>query len=294
MADSMARPTYVPLSDGRHLAVDDVGDPDGRPVVYFHGSPSCRLGRPPLDPQVGEQGVRLLAFDRPGLGHSDPDPSGSASSFADDLALALDHLGVEQFDCLAWSAGAIWALAAAAHPNLGPRVRHLTIVAGLVPAEAFADPALRDACRSSRAGLLDTAVELGPEATAELAAPMLVPYPCTAAEAREHLLEYYQAEDMADIDSVPGGMEQSATALVESVRQGLDGAIRELAAQLTPLDIAFGTVKAPTRLVYGDLDVTCPPAFGHWLADRLPNAQIEIAPGGRHGIAYTRWLDLLR
>lgn len=283
----------LPLPDGRQLALDDVGDPDGRPVVYFHGSPSCRLGRPPLDREVGEQGVRLLAFDRPGLGQSELDPSGSATSFANDVAIALDQLGVEQFDVLAWSAGAIWALAAAAHPNLGPRVRHLTIVAGLVPAEAFDDPALRDACRSSRAGLLDAAAELGPEETAELAAPLLVPYPCTAAEAREHLLAIYDPAEAADIDSVPGGMEQSVAALVETVRQGLDGVAREMVAQLTPLGIDFTGITAPTRLVYGEVDATCPPAFGHWLADRLPNARMEVVPDGTHGIAYTRWLELL-
>ncbi|MBE9534002.1 MAG: hypothetical protein IMF03_03310, partial [Proteobacteria bacterium] len=33
----------IQLSDGRTLAYSDSGDPEGRPVFYFHGGPGSRL-----------------------------------------------------------------------------------------------------------------------------------------------------------------------------------------------------------------------------------------------------------
>ena len=58
------------LPDGRTLAYDDAGDHAGVPVVYLHGTPDSRLGRPD-DRVATDAGVRLLAVDRPGFGDSD-------------------------------------------------------------------------------------------------------------------------------------------------------------------------------------------------------------------------------
>ena len=39
----------VPVGEHRALAVDDVGDPGGTPVLYLHGTPDSRLSRHPDD-----------------------------------------------------------------------------------------------------------------------------------------------------------------------------------------------------------------------------------------------------
>jgi pimeloyl-ACP methyl ester carboxylesterase len=293
MSDRARATTLVALPDGRRLALDDVGDRAGRPIVFLHGTPSSRLGRPPLDEQIAALGIRLLAVDRPGIGASDPDPKTTAGSFADDLTSALDQLAIDRFDVLAWSAGAIWALAAAARQHLGARIGRLTIAAGLVPAEAFADPAVRRASHAGRRGLLDTVDDLGPEETAELVAPMLVPYPCTPALARDHLASVHEPDEAAELASVPGGIDRSVANLLATVGQGLDGLTRELAVQTAPLGVDLAAVSVPVRLVYGANDVTCPPPFGEWLAARLPAATLEVLPGAAHGFPYPRWLDLL-
>ena len=66
--------TLLTLPDGRTLAADDVGAPGGRPVVYVHGTPDSRLARHPDDDLARRLGVRLVAVDRPGFGHSSPAP----------------------------------------------------------------------------------------------------------------------------------------------------------------------------------------------------------------------------
>ena len=58
----------------RHaLSLDDVGDPNGAPVVYLHGGGDSRLSRHPDDRIAAALGVRLLAVDRCGLGRARSD-----------------------------------------------------------------------------------------------------------------------------------------------------------------------------------------------------------------------------
>jgi len=48
MADRLNQ--TVVLQDGRSLGFAEYGDPDGKPVFYFHGHPSSRLDWPLFDP----------------------------------------------------------------------------------------------------------------------------------------------------------------------------------------------------------------------------------------------------
>ncbi len=116
----MARVTVVPqsdsvvtLRDGRALAYAEWGDPAGRPVVLFLGTPGgSRLLCPDAD-ATEALGVRLITIDRPGYGRSDPDPDFSLLSWADDYA-ALHHLlGLPPCPVVGWSGGGPYALACA-------------------------------------------------------------------------------------------------------------------------------------------------------------------------------------
>src|SRR4051812_14331667 len=111
--------TTIELPDGRVLACDDVGDANGTVVLYVHGTPDSRLARHPDDDVAANLGVRLVAVDRPGFGHSSAHPTGTHGSFADDVAHLAAALGIGQMAVLGWSAGALPSLAVAArHPSL--------------------------------------------------------------------------------------------------------------------------------------------------------------------------------
>jgi pimeloyl-ACP methyl ester carboxylesterase len=46
-------------------------------------------------------------------------------------------------------------------------------------------------------------------------------------------------------------------------------------------------IAAPTLLIWGDKDPVSPVAVGRHLAERLPQARLEIVPGGDHDVAST-------
>lgn len=47
-------------------------------------------------------------------------------------------------------------------------------------------------------------------------------------------------------------------------------------------------VRAPTLLVWSDADPISPPSVARYLAERLPDARIEVVPGGTHAFASER------
>jgi pimeloyl-ACP methyl ester carboxylesterase len=290
----------VPLDGGRVLTLDDVGDPAGAPVVYLHGTPDSRLARHPDDGLAAAAGVRLLAVDRPGYGGTSPTPGPWSpdwpAAVAADVARALDALAIDRCAVLAWSGGALTALALASDTAgtspLGGRVAAVGIVAGLVPRQAYDDPAVR-AAGSGRLGVIELGDvvppgELGPEV-----APMLAPYPCDEALAAEHQAEHRSTADAAELASVPGGAERMAAALVEAVRPGLAGGEADIEAQVRPLALDLASIRCPVHLWYGSDDVVAPPAFGRWYEAQITHASLTVVGGAAHYVAFTRWSEML-
>jgi pimeloyl-ACP methyl ester carboxylesterase len=277
------------LPDGRTLGYDDVGDPSGTPVVYLHGTPDSRLARHPDDGLAARAGVRLLAVDRPGYGHSSP---ATQKDFEDDLATLLDTHRIDQATILAWSGGALAALAAATAPALDGRITAVVLVAGVAPREAYDDPAVR-AAAPERLGMIELADHLPEGELASTVAPLLAPYPCDHGLAAEHQSDQRSAEDHADLARVPGALEQTAAALVEAVRGGLAGVRADVHAQTQAGVVDPARVRVPIHLWYGARDQITPPAFGDWYAERMPQAKLRVTDGAGHYLFFTHWDDLL-
>ena len=121
--DLFENPQTVTLPDGRTLGYAETGDPDGDPVVAFHGIPSGRLGAAVFDHVGRAQGVRILAPERPGVGASDPDPDREITDWSTDAADFLDALDIDAVPVLGISGGGPYALACGAlAPQRFPRV----------------------------------------------------------------------------------------------------------------------------------------------------------------------------
>lgn len=288
----MALAATLALADGRTLGFDDVGDGDGTPVLFVHGSPDSRRARHPDDSIALDLGIRLVAVDRPGAGLSTPNPAGTVGSFADDVIHLADHLGVDRWRPFGWSAGSTFALAVAArHPE---RVSRVAIAGGLVPFDAYSAPGILDDADGGRHMVAELGAELGPRGMAEVAAPMLVPYPCDEALAIEYVSESADPRRRADLDSVPGALEAMAAGVLDSVAQGLEGVHRDLELQVEAPDVNWSAVAVPVDLWYGGLDTAAPPAFGRWWTDQLPTANLITDEDAGHLVALTHWSRILQ
>ena len=80
----------------------------GPVVVFWHGTPGCRLSyRSTLEPLCVALGLRLITIDRPGVGLSSPLPRPATTAMENvaDVGPLLRHLGVKKFAVAGQSGG---------------------------------------------------------------------------------------------------------------------------------------------------------------------------------------------
>jgi pimeloyl-ACP methyl ester carboxylesterase len=125
--------SLVRLPDGRALSYLEVGAPSGPAVFHFHGHGSSRLEALMLEEQALKLGVRVIAFDRPGIGRSDPKSGDMLLDWPADIAAAADLLGIDRFAVQGMSAGAPYALACA--HRIAERITACALVSAVPPPE---------------------------------------------------------------------------------------------------------------------------------------------------------------
>ncbi len=123
----------VTLPDGHRLQCRVEGPEDGTPIFQLHGTPGSRVDTAPPE-LLDRLGVRLITYDRPGYGGSDPQEGLKISDSATHVKAIADHLGIDRFPVVGRSGGTAHAAAVAA--ALPDRVTRLGL---LVP---HAPPAL--------------------------------------------------------------------------------------------------------------------------------------------------------
>src|SRR5207247_8492666 len=137
------------LRDGRVLGYAEYGDPNGKPVFFFHGLPGSRRQRHPDDSIAIELGARIIAIDRPGYGLSDFQQGRKLLDWPGDVAQLADSLKIDQFAAIGVSGGGPYLLACAY--KLPERITSATVISGMGPVD---DPvATKGMLPSMRLGL---------------------------------------------------------------------------------------------------------------------------------------------
>jgi len=93
------------LSDGRRIELCETGDPAGQVALYLHGTGSSRLEAGLYGAAAAAHGVRLVAWDRPGIGGSDRQPGRTVLDVVADTAAVAAHVGADRPVALGLSGG---------------------------------------------------------------------------------------------------------------------------------------------------------------------------------------------
>lgn len=266
--DIRANPRTVDCRDGRALGYADCGDPDGDPLVVFHGFPNSRMFGALLDASARERGLRIVAPERPGLGVSDPLPDRTVADWTDDVADLADALDLGSFPVLGISGGGPYAAACAARL---PRTERTGIVCGLAPLESVD---------------LDDRL---PFLTAKYARPLAtLSLWSDGRTARRNPEEYLasRSETAADVDAERWSGEIGWT-LLESgreatTRHGYGPLAQELAVFADDWGFDLGSIDVPTYLWYGKADRIVPLSMGLHYTDRIPTAEAHVYPDQGH------------
>lgn len=274
------------LADGRELAYAEYGDPQGRPLFFFHGMPGSRMFHPP-DEVTRRKGVRLVCVDRPGYGGSTFQPGRRILDWPDDVCALADALGMDTFSVVGHSGGGPYALACAHH--LPERVRAAVVVSGAGPVDA-----------QGAAEGLTPLHKLGFTAGKYMPWPLLRglvwlffhkaaadPARAIDIDARERI----PADE--EVLNLPGVRENCIESDVEAYRQGLAGFSWEVRLVTRPWGFPLEDIRVPVYLWHGTADDFTTTAMARHLAERIPHCQFFLYEGEGHMLLIPRWEEIL-
>jgi pimeloyl-ACP methyl ester carboxylesterase len=270
----------------RKLSVESLGDPEGKPVFLFHGTPGGRYGPRPRGIVLYRLGIRLITYDRPGYPGSDRVPGRKVANAADDVEAIADYLGIDKFSVVGRSGGAPHALACAA--LLKKRVICAAALSSLAPYDAPGLDWEHGMARSNVQAYRDAENDLG---------ALIATLNAQAGRVRDNsegLLKILWPELVGNDKQVIGdiALRQIIAGIhAEALRDTADGWVDDVLALGSSWEFKLSEISVPVKLWAGGDDIFSPVDHTRWLAKRIPGAEAELEI--EMGTAHFRSVEVL-
>jgi pimeloyl-ACP methyl ester carboxylesterase len=288
----------IKLADRRDLAWIEVGDPGGIPVVALHGSPGRGADFAVYHATASKCGVRVIAVDRPGYGHSAYQPRRCLSDWPGDVTQLADHLGLERFGVIGHSAGGPHALACARF--LPRRLLGCGILSGLAPQARtpmtqgmLLSNRIQTALYRSWPPILDgVAVGMG-----LLAIPLVAPMLRLARRQPEREVDRTMRQMLPECHAaVVSRPEIHASLVAEAATFNcgtLRSSIQDMALCIRDWGFELQDIETPIHIWHGELDRNVPVTHAHSEASAIPSATLHLCAGEGHWLLVDHMAEVL-
>jgi len=276
---------FIHLVDGRKLAYNEYGDPQGKPAIYFHGTPGSRLEAEFTEDAAKEFNFRMIAPDRPGMGESDYKPGRTLLEWSNDVVDLVDHLKLDNFGVIGASGGGPSALACAHEvPN---RLDFVVSLSGWAP-NSFKH-ATQDMNK------LDQYF-----ANLSMKRPQMLTYPFSimryvAKRFPKKIIEFISSS-LCEADKMilaDPDVERVLTKDVqEAFRQGAQGVSDDALLCYNDWGFEVSDIEVPVLLLQGTADTLVPYSFAQYLHHKIPNNTLLTYPDEGHYFMVTRFGEL--
>jgi pimeloyl-ACP methyl ester carboxylesterase len=267
------------LKDGRALGFAEYGDPNGKPVLEFHGWPGCRLEAWNYDEAGKKVGARVIGIDRPGFGLSTFKKGYRIVDWPRDVVEFADALGIGRFAVAGISSGAPYSLACARF--IPDRLTACAVVSGLAPLKVEGEK---------------IKPEHHIEKTEVQIARLANTVPFAARIAFWYIVRQVRKDPDKALQQFTKGMPESDLQLLkdeaarasfqetiaECARKGTKGPIASVGLEVKPWGFRLEDVAMHVSIWQGDADNLAYPAGAAYMASRLPNHTLHTIPDAGH------------
>jgi pimeloyl-ACP methyl ester carboxylesterase len=269
----------VILKDGRTLGYAEYGDPNGEPVLEFHGIPGSRLEAWNYDDAGKKVGGRVVGVDRPGFGLSTYRKGYRIIDWPSDVLELANALGLENFAVAGISSGSPYALVCARF--IPERLKGCAVVSGLSPLK------VQDEKLNPWHYVLPAEI---------LMARMANTVPFLAKTAFQYILRQMRKDPAKAMRQLMRGAPPSDIELLkddrakrsfqqtvaECSRGGLQGPIESLGLELRDWGFSLRDITMHVSIWQGEADNVVFPAAAKYMASRLPNHTLHMIPDAGH------------
>ncbi len=275
----------VNLSDGRVLGYVQHGDPEGKPVLAFHGIPSSRLASRVFHQAALDLGIRIIGLDRPGMGLSDYRPGRRLLDWPDDVIEFADRAAIERFAVVGGSGGVPSTLACAY--KIPQRLTSVAVLFGPGPPGAPGAAGGGSRSRRMRSFLARKGPLWIPELGMRATSRALQRDPD---QAFRRIFRDLSAPDRSALDR-PDVKRQYVAMMREAFRTGARGAALDYVLIKRPWGFRLEDIAATVHLWHGEDDTLVPPAMGRYLARVIPDCRARFLPDEGHFSLLSRHVE---
>jgi pimeloyl-ACP methyl ester carboxylesterase len=276
----------ISLPDGRKLGFDEHGPSHGKPLFYFHGTPSSRVefNQVRNEDLLEELNLRVIVPDRPGLGLSGFQPGRRFGDWPKDVISLADHLGFDRFAIVGYSGGGAYAAVCAF--SIPERITKAGIVSGVGP---FTEPALVDGIPQTNRDYFNLSHQK-PWLSRMMIRMMGMMSHIAPGKIIANMMSTLPKAD-CNVMRLPEVQQTFLAMFKEALRQGPRGAQHDTFLMVTAWDFHPREIQIPVHIWHGEEDRNAPIAMGRYMANAIPGSQAKFYPGEGHISLFKRYAE---